>query len=184
MFQSHIHIQKRKGSKGTSRFQYLQDLVNEFQETQSIEDKQQIIANLANFSYDPINYNWLWELNVIDLFLDCLVEENLMLQELAIGGICNLCIVFIYSFMLDPRFHSYIVENDGIKLINSCLTSSVLEIVITAIMTLLLLLSDDCRSDILTRENRNCLIEFSKSNQSRLSTIANLFLKDHFNYAI
>ncbi|OUM62531.1 hypothetical protein PIROE2DRAFT_44197 [Piromyces sp. E2] len=92
MFQSHIHIQKRKGSKGTSRFQYLQDLVNEFQETQNIEDKQQIIANLANFSYDPINYTWLWELNVIDLFLDCLVEENLMLQELAIGGICNLCV--------------------------------------------------------------------------------------------
>jgi len=36
MFQSHIHIQKRKGSKGTSRFQYLQDLINEFQETQNI----------------------------------------------------------------------------------------------------------------------------------------------------
>jgi len=36
MFQSHIHIQRRQGSKGTSRFQYLQDLVNEFQETQNI----------------------------------------------------------------------------------------------------------------------------------------------------
>ncbi|ORX65764.1 ARM repeat-containing protein [Anaeromyces robustus] len=176
MFQSHIHIQKRKGSKGTSRFQYLQDLVNEFQETQNLEDKQQIIANLANFAYDPINYNWIWELNIIDLFLDCLVEDNLMLQELAIGGICNLCI--------DPRFHSYIVENDGIKLINSCFTSPVLEIVLMAIMSLLLLISDDCRSEILTRENRNCLIEFSKSKQPRLSTLANLFLKEHFNYTV
>ncbi|KAG4084691.1 hypothetical protein H8356DRAFT_1743693 [Neocallimastix lanati (nom. inval.)] len=176
MFQSHIHIQRRQGSKGTSRFQYLQDLVNEFQETQNIEDKQQIIANLANFSYDPINYSWLWELNVIDLFLDCLVEENLMLQELAIGGICNLCI--------DPRFHTYIVDNDGIKLINSCLSSSVLEIVLMALMTLLLLISDDCRSEILTRENRNCLIEFAKSKQIKLSNLAKIFLRDHFNYNV
>jgi len=48
MFQSHIHIQKRKGSKGTSRFQYLQDLVNEFQETQNIGKKRMEKKNKYN----------------------------------------------------------------------------------------------------------------------------------------
>lgn len=28
-----------------------------------------MLANLANFAYDPVNYDILWDLNVIDLFL-------------------------------------------------------------------------------------------------------------------
>ena len=31
--------------------------------------KLQVLANLANFAYDPINYEYLRQLNVIDLFL-------------------------------------------------------------------------------------------------------------------
>jgi hypothetical protein len=31
--------------------------------------KHQVLANLANFAYDPINYDFLWQLNIIDLFL-------------------------------------------------------------------------------------------------------------------
>jgi len=59
-------------------------------------------------------------------------------------------IIFNWTFLYfkDLRFHTYIVDNDGIKLINSCLSSSVLEIVLMALMTLLLLISDDCRSGI------------------------------------
>lgn len=34
-----------------------------------IEAKQQVLANLANFAYDPINFNMLWDLKVVDLFL-------------------------------------------------------------------------------------------------------------------
>lgn len=33
------------------------------------ESKLQILANLTNFAYDPINYEHLRKLNVVDLFL-------------------------------------------------------------------------------------------------------------------
>jgi len=31
--------------------------------------KLQVLANLANFAYDPINYEYMRQLNAIDLFL-------------------------------------------------------------------------------------------------------------------
>ena len=31
--------------------------------------KQQILANLANFAYDPVNYEFFRQLNILDLFL-------------------------------------------------------------------------------------------------------------------
>ena len=66
-----------------------------------LEYKLQIIANLANFGYDPINYQFFRTLNVIDLFLDVLAEEdqdkedkeyNDTIMQFAIGGICNCCL--------------------------------------------------------------------------------------------
>ena len=33
------------------------------------ESKQQVLANLANFAYDPINYDYMRRLNILDLFL-------------------------------------------------------------------------------------------------------------------
>ena len=33
------------------------------------ESKQQVIANLANFAYDPLNYDYMRRLNILDLFL-------------------------------------------------------------------------------------------------------------------
>lgn len=33
------------------------------------ESKEQVLANLANFAYDPINYEHFKKLNVVDLFL-------------------------------------------------------------------------------------------------------------------
>ena len=33
------------------------------------EAKEQILANLANFAYDPINYEYFKKLNIADLFL-------------------------------------------------------------------------------------------------------------------
>ena len=52
----------------------------------SIADaKEQVLANLANFAYDPGNYQYLRQLQVLDLFLDSLSEENETLVEFAIG---------------------------------------------------------------------------------------------------
>ena len=50
----------------------------------------QVLANLANFAFDPINYDALRRLNVLDLFLDHLdANENPKLREFAMGGLCN-----------------------------------------------------------------------------------------------
>jgi KaiC/GvpD/RAD55 family RecA-like ATPase len=54
------------------------------------EAKEQVLANLANFAYDPINYEFLRKLNVIDLFLDQLSEENTHFVQFGLGGLCNL----------------------------------------------------------------------------------------------
>lgn len=44
-----------------------------------------MLANLANFAYDPRNYEYLRQLQVLDLFLDMLTEDNETLVEFAMG---------------------------------------------------------------------------------------------------
>jgi hypothetical protein len=34
-----------------------------------IEAKQQVLAHLGNFAYDPINYNNLWDFYAVDVFI-------------------------------------------------------------------------------------------------------------------
>lgn len=51
-----------------------------------------MIANLANFAYDPINYEFMRKLHIIDVFLDEIGNTNDKITEFAIGGLCNLCL--------------------------------------------------------------------------------------------
>ena len=57
-----------------------------------LDAKQQVLANLANFAYDPINYEFIRKLHIIDLFLDEIDNTNENITEFAIGGLCNLCL--------------------------------------------------------------------------------------------
>lgn len=50
-----------------------------------LEAKEQILANLANFAYDPRNMEALQMLQVTELFLDMLTEENENFVEFGIG---------------------------------------------------------------------------------------------------
>lgn len=62
-----------------------------------------MLANLANFAYDPINYEFLRKLNVIDLFLDQLSEENTNFVQFGLGGLCNLALgncAFVYILVV------------------------------------------------------------------------------------
>ncbi|EMP30914.1 Armadillo repeat-containing protein 7 [Chelonia mydas] len=77
--------QKQRDLLELGRLEYLQALVTEFQVTESPEAKEQVLANLANFAYDPKNYEYLRQLQVLDLFLDMLTEDNETLVEFAIG---------------------------------------------------------------------------------------------------
>ncbi|RXN35753.1 armadillo repeat-containing 7 [Labeo rohita] len=69
----------------SDRFEYLQGLVTEFQDTDSEDAKEQILANLANFAYDPSNLEALRLLQVTELFLDMLTEDNENFVEFGIG---------------------------------------------------------------------------------------------------
>ena len=104
--------------------------------------KEQVLAHLANFAYDPINYEWLRKLHVIDLFLDMLTESNVKFKEFGISGLANLCdgiLSFLNSctnLIIDQQNARIIIENKGISLIIKCLSSPNEETVLSTIYTL------------------------------------------------
>ena len=96
------------------------------------------MANLANFAYDPVNYEHFRKLNILDLFLDVLVEEtDVSMIEFAIGGICNSC--------LDILIREFLVNNDVISIIAKHLSSSNEETVLSAITALMYLTTPETR---------------------------------------
>uniref|UniRef100_A0A0D9XSV7 Armadillo repeat-containing domain-containing protein n=1 Tax=Leersia perrieri TaxID=77586 RepID=A0A0D9XSV7_9ORYZ len=135
---------ERTGRYGTPRDQHLQDLVTQFQEATDEESKERIVANLANFAYDPFNYAFMRQLNILELFLDCITEPNEKLIEFGIGGICNSC--------ADPANASVITQCGGIPLVIQCLSSPVKNTVNYALGALYYLCSPSTKKDILKPE--------------------------------
>ncbi|NP_001085829.1 armadillo repeat containing 7 L homeolog [Xenopus laevis] len=155
----------------SDRFQYLQALVTEFQDTDSVEAKEQVLANLANFAYEPRNFSDLRKLQVADLFLDMLTEDNETLVEFGIGGLCNLC--------LDKTNKSYILDSGGVKLVINCLSSQREETVLSALTTLMYLCTAASRADITTPAVVECMVRFSISTNRRIRNLATIFLEDY-----
>ncbi|XP_021741087.1 actin-regulating kinase PRK1-like isoform X2 [Chenopodium quinoa] len=118
MFTNDKRQAERTGKYGTPRPQHLQQLITQFQNsTISNESKEKIVANLANFSYDPYNYAILRDLNVLELFIDCLTEPNERLIEFAVGGICNA--------VADPQNAQIVCDCGGVAALIDCLSSPV-----------------------------------------------------------
>lgn len=170
MFTSKERLDRRTGSFGIGRLSYLQSLVNEFQETENEESKLQVLANLANFAYDPVNYDYIRRLNVIDLFLDCLDESNEKLVEFAVGGLCNL--------VNDRLNQDLILANDGVNLVVRCLSSSNDETVLSAITTLIFLATPASKQDLTRMPIIDAMQKFSLSSNKRLSNLASIYLRD------
>lgn len=163
--------QKPKIDPQVGRLGFLQALVTEFQETQSQDAREQVLANLANFAYDPSNYPYLRQLQVLDLFLDSLSEESETLVEFALGGLCNLC--------LDRANTEHILKTGGVPLIINCLSSPNEETVLSAITTLMFLASDaSCRAEVTALPVVQCVLRFSLSTSTRLRNLAQVFLED------
>ncbi|XP_026207080.1 armadillo repeat-containing protein 7 [Anabas testudineus] len=156
--------------KSSDRFEYLQTLVTEFQDTDIEEAKEQVLANLANFAYDPKNMEYLKQLQVTDLFLDMLTEENENFVEFGMGGLCNLS--------MDPECRDIILQNSGISLVTNCLSSQREETVLSAITTLMSLLTPLSRSEITHPSILHCMLRFSLSESPRLRNLAAVFLQD------
>lgn len=56
-----------------------------------------MLANLANFAYDPINYPWFRRLKIIDIFLNQASERTQALQSFAVSGLCNLALGWYFD---------------------------------------------------------------------------------------
>uniref|UniRef100_A0A8C5QKR6 Armadillo repeat-containing protein 7 n=1 Tax=Leptobrachium leishanense TaxID=445787 RepID=A0A8C5QKR6_9ANUR len=158
-------------SAHSDRFQYLQALVTEFQDTDSAEAKEQVLANLANFSYDPRNLSELRRLQVADLFLDMLTEDNETLVEFGMGGLCNLC--------LDKVSKSHILASGALNLVINCLSSHREETVLSAVTALMYLSCAASHADITSAPVVECMVRFSLSNNRRLRNLATIFLEDY-----
>uniref|UniRef100_A0A0D9XSV6 Armadillo repeat-containing domain-containing protein n=1 Tax=Leersia perrieri TaxID=77586 RepID=A0A0D9XSV6_9ORYZ len=164
---------ERTGRYGTPRDQHLQDLVTQFQEATDEESKERIVANLANFAYDPFNYAFMRQLNILELFLDCITEPNEKLIEFGIGGICNSC--------ADPANASVITQCGGIPLVIQCLSSPVKNTVNYALGALYYLCSPSTKKDILKPEVLKAVREYAAAGDANagFSNLANAFLDKH-----
>ncbi|KAM7370416.1 hypothetical protein PAMP_009968 [Pampus punctatissimus] len=161
---------RKDSSEGSDRFEYLQTLVTEFQDTDSEEAKEQVLANLANFAYDPKNMEYLRELQVIDLFLDMLTEDNENFVEFGMGGLCNLS--------MDPECRDIILQSGGITLVTNCLSSRKEETILSAITTLMNLRTPSSHTEITDAGILQCMLRFSLSESPRLRNLASVFLQD------
>ncbi|XP_057735345.1 uncharacterized protein LOC130950777 isoform X3 [Arachis stenosperma] len=163
IFTNEQRQQERIGKYGSPRFQYLQDLVTQFQNTTDEETKERILANLANFAYDPYNYNFLRQLNVLELFLDCMTEPNEKLVEFGVGGICNGC--------ADQANVAIVSKFGGIPLIIQCLSSPVRNTVNYALGALYYICNEFNKEEILKLE----VVDTIKSYIRRSSNLRPLY---------
>ena len=179
MFSTWDSLERRTGRFGVGRFEYLKQLLNEYEHlSTNNENKLQILANFANFSYDPINYNYLRELNIIDLFIDCLqMHTDDDFVHYALAGLCNLCTDKMNSQLI-------IEKNPSIFIcLIKYLFSDRFDIVINSMVTLMFLSdhNEQIKNELIQRnEIRQCLEKYSQSKDIRLSNMAKLFLQDYF----
>lgn len=92
MFSSTERLNKRTPNNGIDRESYIRLLAEEYYGTTNLEAQIQVTANLANFAYDPINYDHLRHSAVPLLFVELLrsLEPRLVLNGIA--GLCNCCL--------------------------------------------------------------------------------------------
>ena len=171
MFTSQEYIDRKTGQHGIGRLSYLQSLVTEFQDTSEEDAKEQILSNLANFAYDPINYGHFKKLNVVDIFLDCLEEANEKIVEFAAGGLCNCC--------LDKDFKAHIINGGGIPLLVKCLSRPVENTVMSALTSLMFLVTPESKQEITSVPIVECMLRFSNSSNKQLANLAAVFLADY-----
>lgn len=94
-----------------------------------IESQEQVLANLANFAYDPLNYHYLRQLRVIELFVKALDSRNPYFVQYSLKGLCN-CVN-------DPLNQHIIFEKGGIVQLKDLLKSSDVSIVKNTLTTLI-----------------------------------------------
>jgi hypothetical protein len=190
MFATPQSLQKRTGKSDLNRPAYLKQLADEYKnELTTDEKREQVLANLANFAYDPINYEYFRRFEIIDLFIENLRQfhlngfvknEKLLMYSLA--AISNLC--------LDPKNKDYLIKNNVIQLTSHYLLLTKLdemnnlESILMSLTFIIFMIDSNSRLEILNNTNLIQLIkqDYSKSSNKRLSNLANLFINDYLNH--
>lgn len=170
MFSTKSQLQRRTPDNGTDREQFLSLLVDEYLNSTSYDAKSQVLANLANFAYDPINYGYIRDVGVLDVFLHVINTENdEKLLHFACSGICNLS--------CDPLNVKYIQENCGWKPIIQLLNRNNTDIVAN-IITTLIYAYEKPEGKILDAESLLKIKDFEKSEGKKVANLAAIFLQD------
>ncbi|OAO13210.1 armadillo repeat-containing protein 7 [Blastocystis sp. ATCC 50177/Nand II] len=149
----------------------MQKLVTEYQDTPKIEARRQIIANLANFAYDPYNFAMIEELHILDLFLDGLEEEDEQLREFGMGGICNCA--------CDDGFAAVILsDKSNVKHIVKQLSSTNENTVVSALTTLYYLLDGENGALYIKKPNiLKAIHTYAECDNVRIRNVASCLLK-------
>lgn len=173
MFSSKARLIKRTGKNPTGRYDFLKLLASEYKTSSSKDAQEQVLANLANFAYDPINYGYMRQLRIIDIFLNALSESNPKLVRFGIAGLCNLC--------LDAINKTYILRNRGIELVSSLLSSEDEDVLLTVITTLMFLVTSESIEEITSPKIIKRILELSDTSYEhmRVKNMATLFLNDY-----
>ncbi|XP_065180043.1 armadillo repeat-containing protein 7-like [Sycon ciliatum] len=172
MFSSQSYLDKKTGQDGFGRRAYLKQLVTEYQTTSNLTSKKELLANLSNFSYDPINFDKLKALRVPVLFVHCLSEEDWDVVELAAAGLCNVS--------ADKSCAQLIDSAGGTPELKRLLSSSREAVVLAALTTLYYMAFDgQLLKSIADPEVMACVDEFATCKNPRLKNVAAVFL-DHF----
>ncbi|KAK3013761.1 hypothetical protein RJ639_008787, partial [Escallonia herrerae] len=174
----HVHQQSEarrayRKKNGTPRTQYLQGLVTQFQNASSEESKERFVANLASFAFDPFNFTLLRQLNVLELFLDCITELNEKLVEFGVGGLCNASV--------DPANAAVVTQCSGIPLIIHCLSSPVRNTVNYALEALYYLCNASNKEEILKPEVVEVIKRYAAAGAVSVSfsNLAQAFIDKH-----
>ncbi|KAL4715242.1 hypothetical protein ACJJTC_007824 [Scirpophaga incertulas] len=168
MFSTKAQLLKRTPQNGTDRENFLSLLVDEYLNTTSYDAKCQVLANLANFAYDPVNYEFIRKIGVLDIFLYIVKNDNdCKLLLFSTAGISNLSI--------DPVNIEYIQTNLGLGPLINLLDYKHNEVVANIITILMNLYNDKTISEIKSSGVRLLMENYSKSDDKILSNLATIF---------
>lgn len=168
MFSRKHQLLAKTGPDGIGRYDFLRLLKKEFMETSNVASKDQTLANLANFAYDPINYDYIRSLQLMDLFLEQLISDNELHVRFSIAALCNLS--------ADPSNADIILKKNGVPLISKHLYSQDNEVVLNTLSTLLYLHYEPRDNQVLSPIILEKVKTFQSSKNQRLVNLATIFL--------
>ncbi|VVC87968.1 unnamed protein product [Leptidea sinapis] len=169
MFTSSAYLKKHTPENGIDRESYLSLLVDEYFNTSLYDAKCQVLANLSNFAYDPINYKFIRDVGVLDIFLFVVKNEtDTKLLHYATSGICNLCV--------DTLNVEYILSNEVLDPLTNLLNSEHNETVADVLTTLFYL--QKLHSKLIKPQVIEKVLILTKSNDKIISNLATILLNE------